>query len=150
MTVIAFKNGVLATDTATFQNDIIVGYYPKIQANARFCWAACGLLPEVAAFAEWALSGFNTGTRPTKSESFGAVVVYRNGPVYKCGETFVLYDVTHYKAPIVDGAASEYMLGIMHGGSSAIDAVNAAIKHSVWAGGECHAFNTNIWDFCTL
>jgi hypothetical protein len=150
MTVIAYKDGILVTDTATFGDEMIVGYARKIYVDEYFVWAACGSLPEVAAFRKWATESFADNLRPPKSDNFGAVVVYRDGRIFKVGETFILYDVTQYKAPVVDGAAREFMLGVMWASfRGAPEAVEAAIERSVWAGGTTDIFDCREWKFLT-
>jgi hypothetical protein len=161
MTVIAYKDGILATDTAVFGYDLIVGYRRKICVEKDFVFAACGSVLEVAAFRRWATESFTDNLRPPKSDNFGAVVIYRDyadeklrsssefsraGRVFKVGETFILYDVTHYHMPVVDGSACEFMLGVMYCGGTARMAVELAIKHSPWAGGQAEAFDTRIWE----
>ncbi len=147
MTVIAFKEGIFAADTATFMSGIIVGHQNKIRVNDEFCWSACGAVPEVAAFEEWAGVAFGDFRRPAKSENFGAVIIYRDGRVFKCGETMALYDVSQYGTPVVDGAECGFLMGVMAQGGSAINAVHLAIKQCVWAGGTCTAFDTRTWEW---
>jgi hypothetical protein len=147
MTVIVYKDRILATDTAVFAGDTIVGYGPKIQRSYDYVWASCGSVAEVQLFDRWALRNFLEEERPAKSDNFGAIIVNRVGNIYRCAEPFILYDVTKYQTPHVDGAAGEYIHGLLDMGASAILAVEMAIKRCNWAGGIVSAFDCATWNF---
>lgn len=150
MTVVAYRDGVLAADTAAWQGDVIVEHPNKVKTNARYSWACCGAASQIAKFDRWANDYFCMDSlhRPTKDDDdFGAIIVHRDRRVWRCSNSFVLYEVTAHADFFVEGSSCQFMTGAMLAGASALGAVKAAIKYCAWAGGKCTAVNTDTGEY---
>jgi len=151
MTVIAYKDGILAADTAAWQDDVIVEHPNKVKTNDCYSWACCGAASQIAKFDEWASHYFNIESphRPTKDDDFGAIIVGRDRRVWRCSNSFVLYEVTTHADFFAEGSSCQFLTGAMLAGASALGAVMAAIKYCAWAGGKCTAINTDTGEYLT-
>lgn len=132
MTVIAYRDGVLATDSGQWQDQIIVSTsHQKIyRLPEGMLLAGCGRACDVASCVEWVRDGMRPGERPAKDEDkrFGAFLIDgRNAPPLIIEWDFRPYRATN--APFwAKGAHIEFMLGAMAAGSSAEEAVALAVK----------------------
>jgi hypothetical protein len=142
MTVIAYKDGILAADTGCWQDGILVGETQKIVVTEISCFAAAGALTSTIEFKDWAIEAFVDRLRPKRTRDLGAICVYRSGRVLLCGETFELYEPNLFPNWHVQGAHTEFLRGAMAVGASAIEAIEAAITSCPWAAGSCIAFDT--------
>ena len=137
MTAIAYRDGVLAADTACFQGDIIGGHDKKIYrlsdgrlyAGAGRCWQ----IETVAAWLE---------TQPPSELIFdedppNGILVSADGSQVWCLQG---KNQTPWKAPKAEfhaaGAACEFLSGALAAGAGAEEAVRLAIQYHCFAGGE--------------
>jgi hypothetical protein len=154
MTVIAFKDGLLAADTATWSEDLIVTHSPKIHqtetiTRKTILWAASGNCSDIEIFRDWVEADFDRTQRPDRiPEGSFAALIFKVGyhKLFRCHHDFRIYSVD-YEDAHVEGSHCAYLLGALHAGKSATEAVWQAIVRGMYAGGEIHYVNVN--DFTT-
>lgn len=136
MTIIAYKDGILAADDAFVQEDMMWGTAEKIwKRNDGTLIGAHGEAGWCEKFKDWVLGG----------EEGDAPEAEKDGPGYSCGlivrndgrveihaPTGVLPFSGEYYAM---GSGSALALGAMASGKSAAEAVGVAIQHCCWCGG---------------
>lgn len=133
MTTIAWKDGVLAADSAVFRGEIrLPGAAAKIIRLKDGSLLTCagqfsGLLP----MAQW----FNTGSEGVPPTGPGSVIhVAVDGPLRIYEDAgWVDHDRT---LPLAWGSGGAVALGAMHCGADAVAAVATAIVYDVWSGGQ--------------
>lgn len=139
MTVIVYRDGVMAADSAVWIGGIIVGNTKKIwRLSDGSLYAASGARPDVMACCRWLATGGMPHEKPAAvddKEFFGALLVSSNGVIGKIDRRFELYDASCAKWA-VEGAHSEFLLGALMQGATAEEAVSLAIQYGDSAGGE--------------
>lgn len=143
MTVIAYKAGIMAADTALWsENNLIVGHHRKIVRDPRdgaLC-ACTGLLPVSQVFRGWFLGARLVDvdvTFKTDEKEWTGFYVTPTAPrrvhiFFSSGEE-VLDDVDYY----VPGCGHEdFLRGALAAGASAEQAVRLALRVGAWARGE--------------
>jgi len=143
MTTIAYRDGILASDSLCTCNGVVVGEYEKIVDLHGFLLGGCGGIAEVCRFFEW-FEEHHHGDKPlpvpdtlkVKPED-GYTIIY----VHKAtGQTWQLDDGAHphkLTAPFMAiGSGRQIALGAMEMGASAEQAVLAARVHDIYTGGE--------------
>lgn len=129
MTVIAYKDGVLATDSSAWFDNLALGSMKKLHRLATGKLLACsGSHALSIAVQEWADSGWSTDGKPVPVEDnrFAALWLREDG-VWHISSQFLKYrDPGPFAA---QGCHREFMLGAMMHGASAIEAVELAIKY---------------------
>ena len=136
MTVIAYRDGIMAADSGVWCGDILVGHnHEKItRLPDGALLGCCGLTPNIRAAIQWLAYG---GDKPDPVEEgeFGAILARRG----------LVEEVTHKMAsyPLAGdifchGSHSEFMFGAMAAGASAEDAVRIAIQRCRYAAGDVH------------
>lgn len=135
MTTIAYKDGVLAAD-GLVSGPPGVRWTMKLSRRDDAVYGGCGCRGDIQALAEWY---FGDRKEPPKYFLIGndqpnaeILVMHDDGRVYYCGWGGCPQDVPDYAAI---GSGSEYAVGAMHMGASAIRAVEAAICHDSNSGG---------------
>ncbi len=126
MTVIAYRDGILATDSGAWYGDAFLGYGDKIAIlpDASLL-ATSGTWSDGAIAREW-FSGNQLGERPRMEDSFGGLLVRPGGLVLQLGSKLVPFEI---RGPFhADGSGHEIALGAMHMGATAIQAVEAACE----------------------
>jgi 20S proteasome alpha/beta subunit len=137
MTVIAYRDGLLAADTGASRGNTVAGRVVKI------CHAANGALAAAAGgagfngrFLRWASQGeaWPCPEAKTSDECHDTGIIFRpDGAIelYEPGGMFVL------TAPyFAIGSGRDQALGAMFVGADAEAAVRAAIAHDVWTNGD--------------
>jgi hypothetical protein len=135
LTVIAYKNGIMAADTWITAGGTMVGETVKIKKNKNGLWGAAGDLSDMVKFLLWAdnpeIDAFNL----MHFGNFAGIHVDCNGMVY-------YYDdkSSGISAPVVvkyaaEGSGRDHALGAMEMGASAIEAVKVCAKLDVSIGG---------------
>ena len=135
MTVIAFRDGKLAADTAMYVGDTLRGYMQKIVRGPDGTLAGgCGAVSSCCRFLAWIQAGEPEAFEPEPEESFGALVVRPGGATFCVDSTGHLtpFDGHGYAA---SGSGADVALGAMHAGASAEDAVRASIEWNAYCGG---------------
>lgn len=133
VTVIAYRDGIIAADTAQWCGGIICGYQNKIRRSTKGLYAAAGRVADADECWEW-LCGRVERPAALEKDDFGAVWL-SGGLVCRIDHRFRRYDCTHVPY-IAEGAHNEFLLGALAAGASAEQAVKLAIRFGDSAGGE--------------
>lgn len=142
MTVIVYRDGVLAADTGAFMGNIIVGNVHKLHRTPRGVLVACaGNVPDVYRFRKWADRGFLDSERPEKTQDFGALTVAPDGEITKYTAEFHPYPVASPYA--VEGCAEEFLWALLLVGKTAAQCVRMAIEHNCYAAGRVETMELN-------
>lgn len=141
VTTIAYRNGVLAADTAMCQGGVMMGSVQKIarRDDGDMCGSA-GDASYNAAFTAWFLLGENGIPPEAKSEenAFDRGVIFR-----KSGQIDVFEPRGRFQASapyFAFGSGKEPALGAMFAGADAETAVRAAIEFDPHTGGNVTVF----------
>lgn len=136
MTAIAYRSGIMAADSVGW----IGGASVKTPVAAKIkrmpdggLFAAAGSTTEIARFAEWMLS---SGPRPAdfdKEEQFTGLWARSGGSLWLCNYTLYFYEL--FDPFFAIGACCTFMMGALHAGASAEEAVRLAVLHTDGAGG---------------
>lgn len=133
MTAIAYKDGILAADTAGWQDDILVVKVKKIyRIGSGSLFAGCGYSSDIDAYVNWINA--ESGKPQEAREGFCGLHIYDDGVGYFVGRDYVFCDRIGEFAAI--GAHSEFLYGAMAAGASAEQAVRLAIRMCAFAGGD--------------
>lgn len=137
MTTIAYRDGVLAADTAMCQGGVMVGSVVKIAR--RFNGDMCGSAGDAvynAAFTRWFVLGEDGPAPEAKQETnyFDRGVIFRKAGGIDVFEPRGRFSVIASYFAI--GSGKESALGAMFAGASAFDAIRAACAHDPHTGGE--------------
>ncbi len=145
MTAIAYRDGVMASDTETMSGDTLGGNTRKIaRSPLGTIAAAAGEAGMAYVFRHWVKAGnidrwieedFPEALDiKSERDRFGAIIVTRAGRVicidYR-GHA-VEFDAPFY----AEGSGSILLIGAMAAGATAEDAVRIAIQHDAWCGGD--------------
>lgn len=135
MTAIAYRDGVMAADTAVWsEKGLCVDHTNKIvRVGAGLYGAAGGLSVCVEVGRRLAKTGESIGLDLDSEEDFEAIWVKSDGGLWWADRTLFWVVSTAPFAAI--GAAEAFMHGAMHAGASAEQAVRLAIEHTDGAAG---------------
>lgn len=139
MTILIYRDKVLAADTAIWSGNIIVGHIKnKIRSTPNGYLVGCtGPNNACEVFHEWALRGFLDGDRPAPfddKDKFAALVVHTDGRVQMFNGRM---EAAFYDLPFVaEGSSIEFAYGCLHSGKSAEETVRLMIEHTDAGGGE--------------
>lgn len=135
MTVIAYKDGILATDTLMVNNER-KGYTQKLFRHNWEAIAVCGDFARSLEMLEWYKAGADPATFPAKRDpnDFGRLIV-------ACGKGVRTYEsgpqpIWHHQPFVAYGTGGDFAMGAMQVGASAIEACRAAIEWCASCGGE--------------
>lgn len=136
MTVIAYRQGIMASDSATGVGDMAIGTCRKIvRSSTGFIAGACGDAGEGSRFLEWVLEGgpdFQKHFVP-HDHDFGGLFVSPDGTVRRLGLKGAPYII---EAPFhAMGIGREVAMGAMAAGATAERAVEIAIQYMDGCGG---------------
>jgi 20S proteasome alpha/beta subunit len=143
MTVIVYRDGVMAADTAAFGGGIISSVAERKVYRSR-CGALIGCAgskPDIYEFRAWADEAFENSKKPRRFKDFGAIVVAQDGAVSRYDDALREYPVEGPWA--VEGCEEPFVTGCLAMGATAEQAVAAAIKHCAWAAGEVYVLRLN-------
>lgn len=133
MTCIAYRDGIMASDSARFDSDTIVSLTSKkIHRMPNGGLVGCaGLVSDIDAFVAWKVDGQE---QPRDLKDIVALVVEPDGRILVYTENLrPVNDISDF--PVI-GAGGDLMRGAMAQGASAVEAVQIAIHYSAWCGGE--------------
>lgn len=133
MTIIAYRNGIMAADTGVFAGSTVVGKSVKVvRALDGTLYGACGYSGDAAEFRKWVRDG---AVKPMPkirktSESESAIHVVKafpNGSVEFISSFGAndFFDTRYYAS----GSGEDYALGALFMGATAVEAVRATIAH---------------------
>lgn len=142
MTVICYRDGVMAADSAGWIGDIKSTFQEQ---KVRRCGpssggglaAASGPVSHIELFHEWLARGAPQTDKPfegVEEGCFGALHVPPSGTIVHYDHALRPYQTSMPFA--VEGSHDEFMLALMLSGHSATSAVELAIKHCRYAGGQ--------------
>ncbi len=139
MTVIAYRDGVMAADSNIVNGNIVIGEAVKIK-RLHGCLVGCsGTWASAAAFFDW-FEKNGTISRPPADVKIEAsddwpvsVLIVKGRKVYCIDGTGHPYEVKGPYFAIGSGAA--VALGAMFAGADARQAIQAAIRHDKTCGG---------------
>lgn len=139
MTIIVYRDGVLAADSGAFRAGTKRAYNNKIARGPDgTLYGVTGNADNGTAYLTWVREGC-VGEAPLirrldEKESDSAIEVLRVRPGHdpECitGYGFYVWECAPYA---VCGAAHEVAFGALHAGATAVQAVEACIAHSQWA-----------------
>ena len=135
MTTIAYRDGVLATDSLVSSGNERAGYTPKAGRKGRLLFAGSGSSGLIRRFAAWLMAGAQ-GDPPALKEGEHTAGVYVFLPddrvvwFYECGHECLS---TPFWAA---GSGGHFAKGAMAMGAIAEEAVRIAIQHDTGSGGD--------------
>ena len=135
MTIICYRDGVMAADSAAGQYSIrLAASVQKIlKTPGGELVASCGPSTDGQAFRRWVLAGRDEMKKPDLSSNFCGLLVEADGVVKEYDGRMDWAEMT---APFfVLGSGAETAFGAMAFGASAIEAVEIAIKYCEGCGG---------------
>lgn len=129
MTVIAFKDGVLAADSLITADGVRVGYTTKIRKIGPVLAAGAGTMSFVQAFLDWLATGAEDDPPETSGNSEGLLIY--DGRILTWNDGW-----DHFVTPFYAIGSGRYQaLGAMAAGASAREAVEAACLSDCYSGG---------------
>ncbi len=136
MTVIAYRDGVLAADTqATLGHSQRGASVCKVRKRGTVLAAAAGDSRGAIRFLDW----FVGGLQPDATPSMGEPDKDAQGYIFPPGGPILTFSRTGWSKYHAEydafGCGCDYALGAMAHGANAIEAVQAALKHECMAGG---------------
>lgn len=140
MTVVVYKNGVMAADSASFTGGrIFVASHPKVvRAPSGAIAGAAGNVIDCVKFNAWFEDGANAREKPKFSGSgddeIHVLMAMPDGRLWRGYAELDFHEVT---SPYSVGelVAATFCDGAMLAGASAEDAVTLAIRHCIHIGG---------------
>ena len=142
MTVMIYKDGVFAADTASFVDTMRISVAIKkiVRAKSGALIGGAGKWSYVQMFQAWD-EGRGEGQPPRATddhENFGGIVVHPDGTVIEYMHDMEAVDITHC-GWAHEGDGFEFCFALHTLGWSAEQIVAHAIKYCVWAGGEVYS-----------
>ena len=136
MTVLAYRAGIIASDSVLVDNGTMCGAGRKLARGPDGTIAgACGSCGISHRFLQWIEAGEPDDFDPdTQGNEFGAIVVRPDGSTWRMSASGVIWPST---APFfTDGCGSDIAMGALEMGATAEQAVAAAIKWDCNCGGD--------------
>lgn len=137
MTVIVYRDGVMAADTAVWCDQVIVGYVRKVwRLPDGSLFGASGRMCDVVALRWWLSEGGIPDRRPPSAErgTFSALLVAPGGGIKRIEWDMRPYDLE--PGYHTCGAHIEFLHGALAAGASAEEAVHLAIQYGDSAAGK--------------
>lgn len=135
MTVIVYRDGIMAADSQITDDYILRGQCKKIyRAPCGALGAATGLFAAGTRFGEWFVGGRNGNFDPKSGDRyFGALIVEADGTLWAMDNTGTC---SQFSAPwAAEGGGDQIAMGALEMGATAEQAVSVAIKHHAGCGG---------------
>lgn len=124
MTTIAYRDGIMAGDTAVSDRGTYCGQYQKVFARDGALMGVCGCLGEVARLRDWFMAGAE-GDPPALTDSDSeALLITGDGVVEWVGHPNKRMVITGDMHAI--GSGFQLAIGAMAAGASALQAVEVA------------------------
>lgn len=127
MTIIAYRNGILAADTSTTVDGCVLpGRIKIVRRDDGALIAACGACGYGDAFRAWASAG-EVGEPPKVADASAGVIFMRGGlvRVFDCDEGAYTIAPPYFAL----GSGMAFALGALYAGATAEQAAKAAIEH---------------------
>lgn len=133
MTIVAYRAGIMAADTASWSGDMVSAYVRKIvRSPTGVLIGACGETADCRALLQWAEEGAHLAKCPKKI-SAQALIVAGDQAVHMC-DNGKIYDVHGEFFAI--GSGEDFALGAMAAGASAEEAVRLCFGRVAHVGGD--------------
>ena len=134
MTIIAYRDGVLAGDRNVCGDDLIVGTRTKVHKINGWLIGGCGPSEDCVMFRQWCERGFADGDKPKLNErKFQGIAIRPDGKILNFNGALIDVEVTASYFAI--GCGAPIASGAMFAGAIAQIAVAAACKHDPFCGG---------------
>lgn len=148
MTVICYKDGIIAADSAIWRGDDLSGYIDKIGSlkvsGGTALFGACGDMSEIQHFLEWCRNGRQGDLFADKKErDFSGIYIEPTGAIvqYEHDGGICRFPSGTFTAV---GSGHRMAFGAMAAGASAIKAVQIAIKRHAYCGGPVRSFRHRV------
>jgi hypothetical protein len=145
MSIIVYRDGVMAADSACWVSDIVVNLQAKKARKLPngYLVGCVGTVPDIQDFETWVAEGMK-GKPPRDLGSIAALIAKPDGSLWRfsASERGKLYT-----APVpyaVIGYGYEFAMGALAADKSARQAVSLAIKHCPYLGGRVHSVSLDI------
>lgn len=135
MTIVAYRNGILAADSAIYAGSVYAGIMLKLARSPYGTIAgAAGRTGICVRFRKWIEGGLSGDFDPKSDESdFGAILAEPDAPVMRMQNDGVMVQID---GPFhAEGTGEGLALGAMAAGASAEEAVRIAIEYDAYCGG---------------
>ncbi len=141
MTVIVYRDGVMAADTGCFSGSVIVGTDEEkiIRLKDGSLLACAGSKDDIWQFRDWAEIGFDPAKRPKDFDDFGALHVTKDRKITKYSKSCHAYPAPTGCDWAIEGAGDDFLTALVLAGLSAQHAVQTAIESYAWAAGRVQA-----------
>lgn len=159
MTTIAYRDGILASDSKMTANGTYVGNYEKVlkvisvekqswfdkllkrdPITTTYLVGCCGVVNDIQDYMEFI---FSDGPQPTGDLNCLIVTIEeetREILLYESGAAIGMKIDSDY---VATGSGSEVALGALYQGATAVEAVEAAIHHDNMSGGKIQTVSFN-------
>lgn len=141
MTCIAYKDGIIAGDSAIWSEDVVTGFEKKVFKNSDGLLLGCsGLHDDIVAFQEWFMAG-GRGRTPRLDADMKAIIVDQKGRVFGASPRTRMEPrrLAHSDKPgIVIGYGNLFVHGLMAAGKTAEEAVKIACQRVAYARGHVY------------
>jgi hypothetical protein len=127
MTIIAYRDGILAADGLTETDGLIVPGPPKIVRRGDAWVASSGALGDCAAFERWVADGRPDDEAPELDDGFEALVAERGGRVRWYDKRCAPVDVTALPWAAL-GSGHQVAAVVLAQGGSAVEACRLACR----------------------
>ena len=140
MTTIAYRDGVIAGDSATSGDGNVIGHCTKVHRIRGRLVGLCGPIEDGEAFRLWLKAGAKPKAKPEPlDEDFLALLVEPDGRVVEYGRRLV---PVGYEAPFYAiGSGGALALGAMAAGAGAEEAVRIACRFDHYSREPVHALH---------
>jgi 20S proteasome alpha/beta subunit len=136
MTTIAYRDGIMACDSAISMGNHLWSFTQKIVQGRNFAAGAAGDLVEAVQFLEWAKSGFIKTKKPEEDlEEFEGIVAYPDRILFYNSKLSPIELVTDF---VAIGSGTAFAMGAMAHGASAEEAVAIACQYDNETSGPIH------------
>lgn len=135
MTIVAYREGLLASDTLITANETSWAYGKKIIKANGILAGGCGDMSFVQEFLHWASYKNRDELEPPKSSSSNqGIIISPKNILYYVGKKPIPLKTSY----LAIGSGFEIALGAFWMGASAAKAVKAAMVHNIHCGGEIY------------
>lgn len=135
MTIIAYRNGVMASDSLITTSQTRTDYIKKVATNKKgWIGGACGDYMALVHYLEWIENGCKKKFVASDKE-FSALLMSPDGKLHFLDETRKTELTNSFYAI---GSGADIALGAMQFGANAVEAVKVAIALNIHCGGDVH------------
>lgn len=139
MTVVVYREGIIASDTWSTGGDMITSQCTKIKKTKTGLWGACGHRAACQQFLAWADTPSKEKWDDFEFSNFVGMHIDNDGDVHYIDEHSRGIFSAEYGRFFAIGGGCEVAMGAMEMGASATEAVAAAAKHITFIGGTCES-----------